>query len=65
MHNLKKRLVKRCIVGGIIMLVEEINEMREELNKQVENYSLDNDAILTLSQNLDELITEYYRYSIS
>lgn len=47
------------------MLVEEINELREELNKQVENYNLDNEAILTLSQNLDDLITEYYKFIIN
>lgn len=42
------------------MLVEEINNLREKLNKQVEYCSLDNEAILTLSQNLDDLIMEYY-----
>jgi hypothetical protein len=52
-------------VGGINMLVEEINELREELNKQVENCSLVNEAILTLSQNLDDLIIEYYRFTIN
>ncbi|MHB8065030.1 MAG: aspartyl-phosphate phosphatase Spo0E family protein [Ruminiclostridium sp.] len=46
------------------MLVEEINELREELNRQVENCSLDNKEILTLSQNLDELITKYYKYEV-
>jgi len=46
------------------MLVKEINELREKLNKQVEKYSLNNEVILALSQNLDQLITEYYKYSI-
>jgi len=47
------------------MLLEEINELREKLNKQVENCSLDTEATLTLSQDLDELIAEYYKYAIN
>lgn len=43
------------------MLLEEINQLKEILNKQVENCSLDNEAILAISQNLDELILEYYK----
>lgn len=46
------------------MLLEEINQLKEILNKQVENCSLDNEAILAISQNLDELILEYYKNSI-
>ncbi|MDF2986589.1 MAG: Spo0E like sporulation regulatory protein [Eubacterium sp.] len=43
------------------MLVDEINKLKEELNKQVENSSLDNEIILAISQDLDKLILEYYR----
>ena len=43
------------------MLLEEINQLKEILNKQVENFSLDNEAILAISQTLDELILEYYK----
>ncbi len=45
------------------MLIDEINNLREKLNKQVEYFSLDNEAILTLSQILDDLIIEYYKAS--
>jgi hypothetical protein len=46
---------------GFDMLVDEINKLKEELNKQVENSSLDNEIILAISQDLDKLILEYYR----
>ena len=43
------------------MLIDEINKLREKLNKQVESGSLDNETILTISQNLDKLIIKYYQ----
>ncbi|EMS69235.1 aspartyl-phosphate phosphatase Spo0E family protein [Ruminiclostridium cellobioparum] len=43
------------------MLVDEINNLREVLNEQVENCSLDNESLLALSQDLDKLIVEYYK----
>lgn len=43
------------------MLIDEINKLREDLNKQVENSSLDNETILAISQDLDKLIVEYYQ----
>ena len=43
------------------MLVHEINQLREKLNEKVEIHSLDTEGILTLSQDLDVLITEYYK----
>lgn len=43
------------------MLVEEINKLREVLNRQVDICTLDNDTTLALSQDLDKLIVEYYR----
>ena len=46
-----------------MILVEEINDLRDELNKQVENCNLNSEMILALSQHLDVLITEYYRHT--
>ncbi len=46
---------------GFDMLIDEINKLREDLNKQVENCSLDNETILAISQDLDKLIVEYYQ----
>ncbi len=43
------------------MLVDEINNLREVLNEQVENCSLNNESLLALSQDLDKLIVEYYK----
>ena len=43
------------------MLVQEINQLREKLNEKVEIHTLDTEGILTLSQDLDVLITEYYK----
>lgn len=47
--------------GGFDMLVEEINRLRELLNEQVINCSMEYDEILSLSQDLDKLIVEYYK----
>lgn len=52
---------KKCWIGGFNMLVDEINNLREVLNEQVENCSLDNESLLALSQDLDKLIVEYYK----
>lgn len=46
------------------MLTDEINELKELLNKQVENSSLVSERILTISQDLDKLILEYYKNQI-
>ena len=43
------------------MLVDEINKLREVLNEEVENSSLDNESLIALSQDLDKLIVEYYK----
>ena len=51
-------------IGGNNMLVQEINQLREKLNEKVESCSLDTEGILALSQDLDVLITEYYRCSL-
>ncbi len=45
------------------MLEDRINKLRETLNSEIEKCSLDSESILTLSHDLDELITEYYKYS--
>lgn len=45
------------------MLEDRINKLRETLNSEIEKNSLDSEQILTLSHDLDELITEYYKYS--
>lgn len=43
------------------MLVDEINKLKEVLNEQVENCALDNESLISLSQDLDKLIVEYYK----
>ncbi len=47
------------------MLVDEINKLREILNEQVVNCSMDYEEILSLSQDLDKLIVEYYKNELS
>lgn len=42
------------------MIVDEINALKEVLNKQLEEGNLNSDQILLLSQTLDKLIVEYY-----
>lgn len=43
------------------MIVDEINALKEVLNKQLEEGNLNSDQILLLSQTLDKLIVEYYK----
>lgn len=42
-------------------LCEEIEELREVLNKVVSTYEYPHEDILIVSQKLDKLINEYYR----
>lgn len=43
------------------MLTDKINELREELNKQVISGDVHKRSILRLSQELDRYIVEYLR----
>lgn len=43
------------------MLTDKINELREELNKQVVNSDIHRKSILRLSQELDRYIVEYLK----
>lgn len=47
------------------MLADEINELKEILNSQIENDSLISERILSISQDLDKLILEYYKNIIT
>jgi len=42
-------------------LKTEIEKLKEELNKKLENTSLSDDNILHISQKLDILITQYVK----
>lgn len=41
-------------------MIDKINEVRDQLNKQLELKSTSCKEILKISQKLDELINEYY-----
>jgi len=43
------------------MLTDKINELREELNKQVVNSDIHRQSILRLNQELDAYIVEYLK----
>lgn len=43
------------------MLTDKINELREELNKQVISSDIHRQSILRLSQKLDAYIVEYLK----
>ncbi len=43
------------------MLTDKINELREELNKQMINGDIHKQSILRLSQELDRYIVEYIK----
>lgn len=43
------------------MLLNEIEKLRKQLNKQAENLSLNSDDVIKTSQRLDELIVAYYK----
>ncbi len=43
------------------MLTDKINELREELNKQVISSDIHKQSILRLSQELDRYIVEYLK----
>ena len=43
------------------MVVEEMEELREQLNKMLDSNEFSNNEILEVSQKLDTLIVKYYR----
>ena len=50
-----------CRIKGVIVLIDEkICELREELNRSIQNGE-DYDTIYTISIRLDNLIAEYYK----
>ena len=50
-----------CRIKGVIVMIDEkICELREELNRSIQNGE-DYDTIYTISIRLDNLIAEYYK----
>lgn len=41
-------------------MIDKINQVRDSLHKQLESKNIDDKEILKISQELDELIKEYY-----
>lgn len=46
-------------------LVRKIEELREMLNEETADGELNKDWVLALSQELDEMIVQYYRTQIN